>query len=214
MDVLTTAWNASGAPRLDGDSPVGSCARCGEKAHLRPTRQVISRVFTAFDGWAAPSGPGLCDICAWGFLTPNLRNVPHLVCRAPIAAHQLSREEVCHVLVGGELTPDLALIVPLRPGRKHLMPVASWGRITLADLHIAWTSEDAVRLEILTTLRSQGFGSRMLAEPSPPFSVLRRLPRSTWVNVMETWSKLTLWRTSPAPWLSLALHVTTPKEKS
>ncbi|MDN5768901.1 MAG: hypothetical protein L0H79_17225 [Intrasporangium sp.] len=84
--------------------------------------------------------------------------------------------------------------------------------MTLDDIQLPWTAIEALLLALVAHLRSQGFGTRMLSEPAPPFPVLRRLPASDWAGTMRAWSQLAPWRTTPSPWLDLALHITTPKE--
>lgn len=209
--VLSAAWAAAGSPSSPSTAS-GPCARCSSGGSLVPVKTVVSKVFTGFDGWANPSGPGLCPACAWGYQHPQLRARPHLVTRAPARLVALDRRGTFEVLAGGPLEATAALTVPLRPGRKHLFPGASWGRVTLDDVQLPWTVLETQRLVLVARLRSQGFGTRMLTEPAPPFPVLRRLPVGDWAGAMRDWAQLAPWRTQPSPWLDLALHVTTPKE--
>lgn len=210
MDVLTVAWTAAGAP--SSLSLIhGRCARCGRQASLTATRTVVSKVFTGFDSWVDPAGAGVCPVCAWGYRTPDLRSSAHLVTRSPRSAlSTLTRPAVLEVLTGGRLTADTALVVPLKPRRKHLIPDAVWGQVTLDDVHLPWTTADTDRLLVVAYLRSRGFGTRMLEEPAPPWPVLRRQPRADLVSVMATWCQLDPWRTPASPWLALALHITVP----
>lgn len=213
MDVLTTAWAAAGTADPT-DLPVGVCARCGSRGPLQPTFSVISRTFTAFDGWVQPGGPGLCLSCAWGYDTAELRATPHLVTRAA-GIRALTRRQVQSLLTAGPLSPEMALAVPLRPGRKHVLPLATWGQIATDDATIAWSTQDSLLLGVVMDLRAHGFGSRMLTEPAPPFSQLRRCHRSQWPQIMNDWTRLTPWRSPCNPWLALSLHITSPeKERS
>lgn len=209
--VLSAAWAAAGSPSSSSTAS-GPCARCASAGALVPVKTAVSKVFTGFDDWVNPSGPGLCPPCAWGYQHPELRSRPHLVNRAPARLVALDRHCVFELLAGGPLEPTSALTVPLRPGRKHLFPGASWGRVTLDDVQLPWTAIEAQLLALVAHLRSQGFGTRMLSEPAPPFPVLRRLPAGDWTGTMRAWSQLAPWRTTPSPWLDLALHITTPKE--
>jgi hypothetical protein len=107
------------------------------------------------------------------------------------------------------LAPDVALAVPLRPGRKHVLPAAAWGRVTTGDACLSWTCADAARLAVMARLRRQGFGSRMLAAPAPAFGVLRRLAPDHWPQVTRDWEALRPWR-ERRPWLDLALRLPAP----
>jgi hypothetical protein len=206
VDVLTTAWIAAGRPAMQG-TLTGTCARCGRvNVALTATRAVVSKTFTAYDSWHHPSGPGLCSSCTWGFRTAALRLKAHLVTVEPLELRQMQPADVGQYL-DRALPADVALVVPLRPGRKHLLPGAVWGRVTLDDAHLPWSAEDACRLAAARRLRCYGFGSRMLAAAVPPWSVLRRLPRNYWTGVMTNWEALAPWR-ARRPWLELAVYAT------
>lgn len=211
MTVLTTAWKAAGVDSAGGD--VGACARCSRQGPLTPAREVVSKTFTAYDSWARPSGRGLCPACTWGYSSPELRSSIHLITREPAAVHACTRQQARRLLEAVALPVDHVLVVPLRPGRKHLLPDADWGRIVLDDAQISWTTDDAQRLRTLRQLREHGFGTRMLRAPSPPFAVLQRLPAGTWASVMDAWRALAPWRTDVSPWLDVALHLTMPTTK-
>lgn len=207
MDVLTAAWTAAGQPRSQTPtSTVDRCARCGLSAELVSTRQVVSKVFTAFDGWADPSGPGLCPPCCWSYAHPDFRLRPHLVSQQP-ALTALGLTQACALLSAGPLDPTCALTIPLRPGRKHLIPASQWGQVTLDDVALPWRHLDAAGLRTVARLRGLGFGTRMLAEPAPAWSILHRHPRDEWLAISADWARLQRWRPT-SPWLSLALHLT------
>lgn len=205
MDVLNAAWQASSRPTTTPPTLTGTCSRCGQNnAKLVPTRLVVSKAFTGYDGWQDPAGCGLCPPCVWGYRTPALRAAAHLVTRAPVDLRRLEPPELGQLL-SSALPPGIAVVVPLNPGRKHLLPTAGWGRVTVDDAQLPWTEQDAARLAAMRRLRSLGFGSRMLAAPAPTWSVLRRLPRSWWAIAVEDWQSLEVWR-SRRPWFELAVH--------
>lgn len=209
MHVLECAWRAASATTNAGsavDQLVGSCARCDVRAKLTPTRDVISKVFTAFDSWVNPSGAGLCPICTWGYTTPELRAHPLLISQDQTMV-RLTRPVLTALLTAGPLAANLAVIVPLHPGRKHLLPDATWGRLTLDDIQLPWTAAAAARTTATVRLRGRGFGSRMLTQPAPPWPALHRRPASEWAAILDDWSQLEPWRPR-SPWLDLALYAT------
>ncbi len=210
MTVLTTAWRAAGSPARSDIAIAGICARCGSPAELTPARAVISKTFTGFGGWIDPSGHGLCPACCWGYDTDALRLSPHLVEADPPHLTRLTKTQTGELLQQGCLGSGQALVVPLRAGRKHLVPTAAWGRVTTDNTQLPWGDSDARRLRIVARLRGLGFGTRMLAAPAPAYPTLRRLPATDWPQVISWWGELDPWRVADSPWLALALHVTTP----
>lgn len=216
MDVLTTAYIAAGRPHTSRDLS-GPCGRCGtDSDHLTSTagRRVISEKFTAFDGWHNPSSStGLCPPCTWSLTAPELRQHAHLISNDPEPRlEQLTRSQL-HQHLEQPLGHRSALIVPLRPGRKYLLPDATWGQITTDDAHIPWTHHDVERLQALRRLREHGFGSRMLTASAPPWRVFRALPQHQWPHVLTDWDQLEPWRSRP-PWLALAIHATADQKRS
>jgi hypothetical protein len=118
---------------------------------------------------------------------------------------------VLTALLQAALPPAAAVALPLKPGRKHVLPGAQWGRVATGDACLPWTGQDAHRLKVMLRLRDDGFGSRMLAAPAPPFPVLRRLPRRRQVAVLQDWAALEAWR-ARRPWLDLAARLTAPHQ--
>jgi len=206
MDVLAAAWIAVGTPLLIEPSLAGACARCGTSGALVPVLAVVSKVFTAYDGWVNPAGCGMCPVCTWGYRYPQLRATAHQVTRDPLELRPV-RAFQAGQLLDRTAKPNTAIVVPLRPGRKHLLPTAQWGRVTVEDVHLPWTAADVARLAVVRELRAAGFGSHMLTHPAPPWAVLRRLPANRWSDVQAAWVCLEPWRRR-RPWLALAVHVT------
>lgn len=208
MDVLTAAWTAAGGILLLEPSLAGLCARCATNSALVPVLAVVSKVFTAYDGWVDPAGCGLCPACTWGYRHPPLRAIAHEVIRNPPQLRPVNALEVGQLL-DHPADPHTAIVVPLLPGRKHLLPTAQWGRITVDDVHLPWTASDVARLAVMRDLRAAGFGSHMLTHPAPTWAVLRRLPPNRRPDVQADWARLEPWRRR-RPWLALAVHVTAP----
>lgn len=142
--------------------------------------------------------------CSWAYRGKGLRSCIGLVTREPSWC-QLSCASAREVL-DVALPHDAALIVPLR-GRKHLLPSASWGRVSVDDAQLSWTKWDAARLQAVQRLRAQGFGPKMLSAAAPPWPVLRRLPPQTWDGVVADWEALVVWRRN-RPWFDVAMSVT------
>jgi len=59
MDVLSAAFDAAQPPETPTEgSGHGVCARCAASdGEMTATRTVVSKVFTAYDGWQAPGVP-------------------------------------------------------------------------------------------------------------------------------------------------------------
>jgi hypothetical protein len=205
-DVVRTAWAAAGRPAAGRSR--GSCARCGGAGRTTAVRELVSGNFTAWDGWVDPSGRGLCGPCAWAYREPCLRALPTLVRAAgPAMAHP--RRGDLAGLLSCPAEPGAVLIIPLRPGRKHLLPEAQWGRVVTDDAALPWGPADVARLQAMLRLRQAGFGTRMLAAAAPAYPVLRRLPAGGRTATLADWDLLRDWRARP-PWLRLAAYVTTP----
>lgn len=207
--ALAAAWTAAGRPASALGSRAGVCARCGAAGTVVPVRSVLSKSFTGFEGWADPSGRGMCGACAWGHSVDDLRKVAHLVRQDPAALVAVARGEVGRILAA-PLGVGECLVVPLRPGRKHILPGAVWGRVCVDDAHLPWTDRQARLLGRVVWLRGLGFGSRMLAEAAPAYGVMARLDPQTWTDVLDAWAELAEWRESQGPWLALAVYATTP----
>lgn len=205
MDPVRTAWACHVTPGL----PQGGCdrcARCGvtEGSHL--VNGVVSASFTGYDGWRAPVGRYLCSCCAWAYQTSSLRMNMLEVTTAPSCSY-LTRARLYDRLAAGQLRATVAVSVPLRPGRKHLVPYLEWGTIRIDDLNLSWSSGDAARLRGVGDLRRAGFPPASFTESAPPWRFLSRIGAGEWARIQDLWASLTPWRTSPA-WLSVALIAT------
>ena len=211
MDVVTAAWTAAGCPaaRCRG---LGSCARCGRQGPTASVRDLVSGNFTAWDDWIDPSGAGLCGPCAWSYREPCLRALPTLVLAAGPGFRHPGRGDLAGLL-SRPADPAAALIIPLRPGRKHLLTAARWGRVNTDDAALPWGQADVTRLQAMQRLRQAGFGTRMLAARAPAFPVLRGLAPAERAAVLSDWDILREWRARPL-WLRLATYVTTPASAS
>lgn len=195
-DVVNVAWRAAGQPKVLPVSGVGMCARCGLVDQLTPLRQVVSRNFTGFDGWCYPWRDGMCPACCWAYRTPLLRTVPHLIVRYPAMVVSLARRELRTVLAR-PLTSASAIVLPLRPGRKHVISGAAWGHIVTDNDLLSWTEDDAARLDVVDQLRTAGFTDRSLFEPAPPYPLLRALPAGQIPEILNWWDQLRQWRRHP-----------------
>jgi len=154
--VVWAAYTAAvGIPEhAEPVDPVAGCARCGHATtEMTAVGQVISRRFTGFESWTNLAGRHLCAVCVWVYRNRSLRNEAHIVTRNPSTLVMANPPLLLQVL-SNTIDRDTAVIVPLRPGRKHLLPDARWGQITADDTHLTWSESDTVRLDVMRRLRS------------------------------------------------------------
>lgn len=202
-DVAAAAWR-SVVVRGSRQVSAQCCARCaGTTGPSSLVRQVVSRTFTAYDDWRYPAGTHLCAPCSWMYRTRSLRQYAHKVSSRPsltvLTSHAL-RMLLSRPLLGG-----FSVVVPLRPGRKHILPHARWGHVAVDDATLPWTASDVAALAAVIRLRRSGFGVRALAESSPPFPPLRDLSPRRWPQIFADWESLDPYRRI-APWWGLALR--------
>jgi hypothetical protein len=204
LDVLTAAWTAFGRPGEAG-RPEDRCARCAVLREMAGPGEPVSGNFSGWDDWSRPGGR-VCVACSWGYREPALRLHPLLVSCAPL---QATYPDPCCLLslLQEPLPVTLALTVPLRPGRKHLLHSAEWGRIGTGDAVLSWSRADADRLGLVTRLRAAGFTGGMLKAAAPAYGVMRCLSPAGQQRVLADWSALLPWRTR-RPWLDLAVRAT------
>ncbi|MFC9362549.1 hypothetical protein ACFTZB_38995 [Rhodococcus sp. NPDC057014] len=208
-DVVWAAYTAAVGP-VDAATPddrTAGCARCGHTTPVMfPVGQVISRRFTGFESWTNLAARKLCQVCAWAYRDRTLRSAAHIVTRDP-ATLRPATPALLHQVLSTTLGADTAVIVPLRPGRKHLIPDAIWGAVTIDDTHLTWQDHDAARLVVMSRLRGHGFTETMLRNNAPTYSVLHRLPADRWPQVFDDWNLLAPWRHAD-PWWEVGLRAT------
>ncbi len=117
-DLVTLAWNNAGQPApTTAATQTGECARCGAATDLVRVTQAVSKKFTSYGSWLNPrSRAGLCPACVWIYRTPELRSENHRLTPTTLTAP--SKEDVHRELSAGVLACDVALVVPIRPGRN------------------------------------------------------------------------------------------------
>lgn len=202
-DVASTAFAATGVAVEPGRS---RCARCvAEDVAVTPVSSVVSRSFTGFDGWGAPAEPGLCGACTWLYRTEHWRRRMHVVRAAGTPTVSAVTPRGLHRLLSRPLADDWAVVVPLRPGRKHVLPHARWGMVAVDDGSFVWRNADVAALAAVSRLRLLGFGVRALSEPAPAWVVLRGVPEARWSSVLEDWEVLASRRGFPM-WWELAMR--------
>lgn len=206
MDPVTAAWIASGSPPASTSGSRGSCARCLRADELTLTSKVVSDNFTAYGDWLNPQGRGLCPPCTWAYATPALRAKAQLVTREPTSLTPIGPAQLFQALQKSS-TLDIAIAVPSRAGRKHVLPLARWGRVQLDDTSISWTSADVDRLHVVAVLRGSGATRADLAQAAPAWRVLSTIPAGERARFLAQWAQLQPWRQAK-PWLQLALLAT------
>ncbi len=211
-DVCTAAHRAVDSPPVEGRRCGGPCARCGRESPGNiSVRSVVSRTFTAFDGWSSPAAQGMCQVCAWVYRTSALRLNIQLVGACPPTLKTLTSRQL-GARLQKPLTSAHALVVPVGMRRKHLLPHARWGEISVDDISLSWTKQDVHTLAAMRRLRADGFGERMLAASAPQFAMMRRLPAARWTGLLEDWAELDRWRAAP-PWWELGLRASSSNRK-
>ncbi|WP_206032253.1 hypothetical protein [Rhodococcus sp. A14] len=132
-DVVWTAYVAAvGVPEhAEPADRVAGCARCGHATReMTPVGQVISRRFTGFESWTDLAGRRLCAVCVWVYRNRPLRTDAHVITRSP-ATLRAANPALLHWVLSIPVGADTAAIVPLRPGRKHLLPDARWVHVSV-----------------------------------------------------------------------------------
>lgn len=172
----------------------------------------MSRTFTGFDGWTDIAASTLCQVCVWAYSTKALRSDLMLVTSNPPTATTLTTARLRTVLEH-EVASDIAVVVPLRPGRKHLLPHAIWGRVAVDDITLPWVAADADRLSAVIRLRRRGFSVAALGRDAPAYNTLKTVPRRTWASIFADWDCLAPWRRRPL-YLDLASTASTPTRRA
>ncbi|QHE73545.1 hypothetical protein GFS60_07205 (plasmid) [Rhodococcus sp. WAY2] len=133
IDVASAAYTvAEGLAEVTTpDDRVTGCARCGRHTVvMTPVGQVVSRRFTGYESWTNLACRYLCAVCVWVYRHRPLRTDAHIVTRDPVTLRP-ANPALLHQVLSTTIDADTAVIVPLRPGRKHLFPDARWGQVTV-----------------------------------------------------------------------------------
>lgn len=171
-----------------------SCGRCGRRGCATvPCRQVISRKFTAFDDWISPGGE-LCQVCAWGLSEAGLRSTT--VAIEDGLVRELDGAGLA-ALLSRPIDEKTAVVLPLRPGRKHLLPAARWGHVVVDDVAVRWGGAEVVLRAEMAWLRARDFSVAMIQDCSPDIGLLRRIPTHEMPDVLEALERVRRWRNSP-----------------
>ncbi|WP_394277265.1 hypothetical protein [Luteococcus sp.] len=205
--VSAAAWRAHSPMPATAPATTGACGCCGGLGDLWPAREAISRNFTAYDQWTHPAQPWLCAACTWTFTDRDLRTLPHLI-TTPHQIRSLTTADAFHLLAAGPLGPHQAVVIPLRPGRRHLLPTARWAHVCTDTGCLPWPPADAHLLTTYAWLRRLGFSPTDIANPAPAYPTLRRHPAPERGRILATWQHLDPWRSPDSPWLPLASCIT------
>lgn len=187
---------------LDEPAPGTACARCAAAAATTATTKVLHRGFTSVDDWRSPSATALCPACVWCYTTPALRSSALKVTASPATLSLLTLPQLLTELTN-PIAPDTAIAIPSRPGRKHMLPAATWGRVTLDETPLTWSTEDCTRLAALVQLRTLGASTVDLPKPVPPWKMVAMTPAGDRPALLDAWDSLTPWRRAPA-WMIVA----------
>lgn len=209
MDPVHAAWLAS---HQQHSLPSGrDCARCAAASGVVKVRDVVSNKFTAWDSWTDPSQPMLCPACAWAYRTPRLRAEILLVYYRPESApvcRPLDPDHLFQLLVKGSLHARDLVSLPIRAGRRHVLPLARFGQVCVDGTNLSWSHGDARRLQLVAKLREQDrVPWSAFTDPAPPWRAVSRSLDPT--GLMRDWDELRPWRESGL-WLQVALSATHP----
>lgn len=208
-DTVHAAWRASHPSHPPLPPPADhACARCASAGGQVAVREVVSKKFTAWDSWADPQAALLCTACAWGYRTRDLRADALMIVwdDAEPACRRVDAHELAAALEG-PLPAHVALSVPLRAGRRHVLPVTEFGRVCVDGTNVTWSVGDARRLGLVQQLRRQGVPWRSFTEPTPSWRAVSSSPDPQ--AMLQAWDELRAWRASGV-WLQVALAATHP----
>lgn len=204
LDVTAAAYTAAVGRPYSPHRSAGGCARCaGTTETMTPTGQVVSRRFTGYETWTNLPSRALCEVCVWAYRHLRLRSCAHIITADPPAMLEALPTQLRKVLAQ-PLPAGIAVTVPARLWRKHLLPDARWGQICVDGVNITWRTEDAQRLAVMCSLRELGFTEQDLRAPAPPHRVLRTLEHRRWAQILEDWETLVPWRSAPSWWITAA----------
>ncbi|MFF0818621.1 hypothetical protein ACFYVR_26260 [Rhodococcus sp. NPDC003318] len=173
---------------------------------MTPVGRVVSRRFTGFGSWLDRGGRALCEACAWVYSMRSLRVVAHRIARNTYVLSELDSQALYEVL-SAPIGVDVAVVVPLVPGRKHVLPDAQWGRVAVDELALDFTAADRDRLAAMSRLQAAGFTEAALVRPAPDHRTMTRIPSERWPAVLADWDALAPWRAA-APWWHLGIRAT------
>lgn len=193
-----TAANAAGEATRSG-----TCASCGSSGPAVDTMTVLSGNFGDWDRMPWRRTGLLCEACAWVFGGRAWRLYPHIVTAAP-SIQRAAPSALRAVLTAGAVPADVAVSVPVG-GKRHVAPWMTWGQVVSDAGRVPWAAADAAALIELAALRARGYGEQALAEPAPPWPLLRR--DSEMRDTLARWSACDRLRGYP-PALDVALRAT------
>lgn len=203
-DPVHAAWKAH---HPQASLPPGQdCGRCGNAEGATPVRVAVSKKFTAWDTWADPNASSLCPACSWGYQTASLRADTLEV--TPASCRALTPSSLYDLLCRGPLRGDTLVSLPLRAGRRHVLPTAQFGRICLDGTNLTWSEGDTRRLRMVHQLRGVGVPWTAFTDPTPPWRALARSDDPA--GLLGSWEQLSPWRENGL-WLQVALAATHPE---
>ncbi|MBB1033155.1 hypothetical protein G6031_01950 [Dietzia sp. CQ4] len=100
-------------------------------------------------------------------------------------------------LLSRPLDDRTAVVLPLRPGRKHLLPTARWGHVVVDDVAVRWGGAEVVLRAEMAWLRARDFSVAMIQDGSPDIGILRRIPTHEMSDVLEALERVRRWRNCP-----------------
>lgn len=204
-DPAAAAWSIAGQPSLDATAATGQCGRCGSEAPCISSTQVVSERFSGIDTW--PYGfRRLCVPCAWAYSRVPT-TAPLLLITTSTVTEYPTGPALAEVLAAGPLPGTAAAVMPTTR-RRHLLPAAQWGHLTVDGISVRWDHPAAHRLtDLLWLRRDLDIRWKDLSQPAPPYAALAGQPAQLWDRIVTGWNQLQPWRTVQPLWTAARLMV-------
>jgi len=133
-------------------------------------------------------------VCAWGLGGAGLRS--SILEIRPGQVRELDAATLAELL-SHPVTEQTAVVLPLRPGRKHLLPEARWGHVVVDDVAVRWGGAEVILRAEMAWLRARDFSVSMIHDGTPDVGILRRIPTDELADVLESLERVRRWRRSP-----------------
>lgn len=179
--------------------PTSLCSHCGNHVTaLRPLAEVVSNKFTGWDHYGTtPQHVLVCCRCEWAFAGDRVRTHAWVITapgRRPGAALAAHRDAAGFIASLTSPLPDDACMVLPTLGRRHAMPYAQWGCVSLDGRPLPWGHAAAQAARHVRRLDLLEVPLAAVFDPAPPTAVLVAAPPSRRSEILQIWEHLEPWR--------------------